>query len=124
VGSHVKSFVDGLRHQSEVHEEESHSVAQVFVASIDPGLILEFGSRCWLAAGGEQRSNHLVAEHHQSDHGTQTFRRRFVSAGVAALLDQLLAAQLLDVVGGLDVGCMRIPLGRCARRPRRPVPKR
>ena len=46
LGSHVKSFVDQLRHQSEVDEQESHGVAQVFVASIDPGLILEFGSRC------------------------------------------------------------------------------
>ena len=28
LGSHVKSFVDRLRHQSEVHEQESHSVAR------------------------------------------------------------------------------------------------
>ena len=46
LGSHVKSFVDRLRHQSEVHEEESHGIAQIFVASIDPGLVLDFGSRC------------------------------------------------------------------------------
>ena len=51
--------------------------------------------------GGEQRSNHLVAEYHQSDHGAQTFRKRFVSPGVAALLDEFLSTELFDVVGGL-----------------------
>jgi hypothetical protein len=123
LGSHVKSFVDRLRRQTQVHEEEPHCVSQIFVAPADSSLVLQFGSGDWLAAGGGHRSNDLVAENYQSNHGAQPFWNRFVSARVAGLLDESLAAEFLDIVGP-GVGRIRIPVGRSEHEPRLPVPKR
>ena len=81
-----------------------HIDAESFVVTVDAGPVRGFASHAGAADAGEDRGDDLVAEGEQGGDGARGAGRDVVAAGPAGFVDELFAAELAQVVGGLADG--------------------
>lgn len=86
-----------------------HANAQGLVVAVDGGPVCRFASHARAADAGEDGCDDMVAEGEQRDHGPAGVRWDVVTAGPAGFVDQLLAAELAQVVSGLPGGVAVLP---------------
>lgn len=82
-----------------------HGDADLFVVLVDGGPVGGLAAEAGAADAGEDGGDDMLAEGEQGGDGAGGVGGDVVAAGAAGLVEQLLAADLAEVVGGL-AGCV------------------
>ena len=90
-------------------EQGLHAGTQGLVVTVDGGPDLGLAAHAGAADAGEDRGDNVVAEGEQRADGAGGVWRDVVAAGSAGFVDELLAAELAQVVGGLPGGVAVLP---------------
>jgi tetratricopeptide (TPR) repeat protein len=99
----------GLRLDADVPEERLHADPEVFVVAVDGGPDLGLAAHAGAADAGHEGRDDVVAEGEQRGDEAGAVRRNLVAAGPAGLVDEVLAAELAQVVSGLPDGVAVMP---------------
>jgi hypothetical protein len=92
-----------------VPEQGLHADAEVLVVAVDGGPVFGLAAHAGAADPGQDRRDDVVAEGEQRGDGPGGVCRDVVAAGPAGFADELLAAELAQVVGGLPGGVAVLP---------------
>ena len=97
------------RVDADVPEQGLHADTEVLVITVDGGPDRGLAAHAGAADPGQDRREDVVAEGEQRGDDTGAVSRDVVAAGPAGFADELLTAELAQVVGGLPGGVAVLP---------------
>jgi hypothetical protein len=81
-------------------EDSLHGEADCIVVIVDGSWILRLARRSEFLCSGEERPDGFVSKHDQGGHRLEPAGHCLVPAGLADPADDLLATELLQIIGG------------------------